>query len=81
LKNDSKPVYQTVQTIAVPSEIYDWKASPSTRVRALEIEERNRNLFLQAFSAGLSVLGYEHDASGNGKFLLGYWDEPWKYDG
>jgi len=25
------------------------------------------------------VLGYERDASGNGKFLLGEWDEGWRY--
>ena len=35
--------------------------------------------FLQAFSEGLAVLGYERDQQGNGKFLLGRWDENWMY--
>ena len=30
-------------------------------------------------SNGLAVLGYERDAEGNGKFLLGHWDEKWSY--
>jgi len=25
------------------------------------------------------VLGYERDAEGNGKFVLGNWDEEWSY--
>jgi hypothetical protein len=25
------------------------------------------------------VLGYERDSEGNGKFLLGEWDEKWSY--
>ena len=35
--------------------------------------------FLEAFSSGLTVLGYERDAAGNGSFLLGHWDENWSY--
>jgi len=34
---------------------------------------------LRAFQQGLTVLGYERDAEGNGKFLLGRWDENWSY--
>jgi hypothetical protein len=34
---------------------------------------------LKAFSDGLAVLGYERDDGGNGKFLLGKWDEKWSY--
>ena len=35
--------------------------------------------FLEAFSQGLAVLQYEKDQQGNGKFLLGRWDENWMY--
>jgi hypothetical protein len=40
---------------------------------------RNRELFLGAFSQGLSALGYDRDDRGNGRFLLGRWDENWSY--
>jgi predicted GNAT superfamily acetyltransferase len=66
-------------SIEVPAQIYDWKAAPETRSKAQQVQERNREQFLQAFSQGLAVLGYERDAEGNGKFLLGPWDEQWSY--
>ena len=31
------------------------------------------------FRDGLAVLGYDRDAEGNGKYLLGRWDENWSY--
>jgi len=65
--------------IAVPAQIYDWKASPETRLQAKEIQERNREQFLRAFAHGLSVLGYERDPEGTGRFLLGRWGETWSY--
>ena len=71
--------FETLKTIPVPAEIYDWKASPGTRARAAEVQESNRRDFLQAFSDGLAVLGYERDQQGNGKFLLGRWEEKWQY--
>jgi predicted GNAT superfamily acetyltransferase len=71
--------FETLKVIPVPAEIYEWKASPATRVRAAEVQESNRRDFLQAFSEGLAVLGYERDQQGNGKFLLGRWDENWSY--
>jgi predicted GNAT superfamily acetyltransferase len=75
----SKPVFQTLEEISVPAEIYEWKASAQCKHRALEVQERNRERFLQAFAAGLAVLGYERDSAGNGRFLLGRWDEKWSY--
>ena len=75
----SPHAFETLKTIPVPAEIYDWKASPATRARAAEVQESNRRDFLQAFSDGLAVLGYERDQQGNGKFLLGRWDENWSY--
>jgi predicted GNAT superfamily acetyltransferase len=73
------PPAETVKAIAVPAEIYDWKAKPETRAKAAEIQQRNQGEFLQAFDDGLSVLAYERDAAGNGRFLLGRWDEDWSY--
>jgi predicted GNAT superfamily acetyltransferase len=66
-------------SIEVPAQIYDWKAAPETRGQAQQVQERNREQFLRAFSRGLAVVGYERDATGNGKFLLGQWDEKWSY--
>ena len=65
--------------IEVPAQIYDWKAAPETRRQAQQVQERNREQFLRAFSRGLAVLGYERDPAGNGKFLVGHWDEKWSY--
>lgn len=66
-------------SIEVPAQIYDWKAAPETRGQAQQVQERNREQFLRAFSRGLAVVGYERDAPGNGRFLLGHWDEKWSY--
>jgi len=66
-------------SINVPAQIYEWKASESLRSRAKQVQSENRELFLDAFDRGLSVLGYERDAGGNGTFLLGHWDEDWSY--
>jgi predicted GNAT superfamily acetyltransferase len=66
-------------SIEVPAQIYDWKAAPETRGQAQQVQERNREQFLRAFSRGLAVVGYERDATGNGTFLLGHWDEKWSY--
>jgi predicted GNAT superfamily acetyltransferase len=65
--------------IEVPAEIYEWKAEVTTRKQALAVQERNRERFRRAFAEGLSVLGYERGERGNGRFLLGEWDEGWQY--
>ncbi len=79
LRNVKKPGFETMKTISVPAEIYEWKASPATRERAQEVQDCNRKDFLQAFSDGLAVLGYDRDQQGAGRFLLGRWDEGWIY--
>ena len=71
------PPCETLATISVPAEIYDWKSSPATRSQAKEIQDRNRDQFVQAFAKGFAVLGYERDKQGSGKFLLGRWEEKW----
>jgi len=65
--------------IDVPAEIYEWKAEAATRKQALSVQESNRERFSHAFAQGLSVLGYERDERGNGRFQLGKWDEGWRY--
>jgi len=73
------PEFDPRMHITVPSEIYEWKASPAARGQAREIQEKNRAKFQSAFASGLAVLGYERDNQGNGDFLLGVWDENWMY--
>ncbi len=68
------------ERVEVPREIYSWKADPAMRPKAVQTQARNRELFQSAFSRGLSCLGYERDATGNGCFQLGRWDEDWSYD-
>ncbi len=65
--------------VEVPAAIYEWKAEATTRTQALAVQESNRERFQRAFAEGLSVLGYERDQRGNGLFLLGEWDEGWRY--
>jgi predicted GNAT superfamily acetyltransferase len=77
LDRGQAPHIQVEKSIAVPAEIYAWKASAADRSKAAEVQLRNRQEFLQAFPRGLTALGYETDAAGNGRFLLGRWDEKW----
>lgn len=79
LQTEKNPPIRAETTISVPAQIYDWKAKAETRANAQQVQERNREQFLKAFADGLAVLGYERDAEGNGKFLLGHWDEKWSY--
>jgi len=71
LKTGKHPPLKPEMTVAVPAEIYTWKAAPQHRHKAEQVQSRNREQFLDAFSRGLAVLGYERDAIGNGTFLLG----------
>jgi len=79
LATGKNPASSIEASITVPAQIYEWKAAPETRGQAKQVQERNRESFLQAFPQGLAVLGYERDAEGNGKYLLGNWDEKWSY--
>jgi predicted GNAT superfamily acetyltransferase len=79
LATGENPEFRRETTIEVPAQVYEWKAAPDTRQRAQQVQERNREQFLRAFGQGLAVLGYERDAAGNGKFVLGRWDEKWSY--
>jgi len=79
LATGENPEFRQERTIEVPAQIYEWKAAPDTRQLAQQVQERNREQFLRAFGQELAVLGYERDAAGNGKFVLGRWDEKWSY--
>jgi predicted GNAT superfamily acetyltransferase len=79
LASGTNQAFQLQKKIRVPAEVYDWKASPATKDRAKEVQDRNRAEFQSAFSDGLSVLGYARDPAGNGTFLLGRWDETLSY--
>ncbi len=78
LQTGRKPEVKTDAHIDVPSDIYAWKAAKDPR--AVEVQAHNREMFLKCFAEGKSVLGYERDAAGNGRFLLGKWDEPFNYN-
>ena len=77
-KGERQPFSEQLR-IEVPTEIYDWKAAPALRERASQVQLRNRQQFLLAFSDGLACLRYCRDDSGNGAFVLGRWDENWSY--
>ena len=79
LDKKKPPQFQLEKKIEVPAQIYAWKASSADRNKAADIQKRNREQFLPAFSQGLVALGYERDAHENGAFLLGRWDEDWSY--
>jgi predicted GNAT superfamily acetyltransferase len=79
LATGKNPPFGHQAGLEVPAQIYEWKAAAETRNRAQQVQERNREQFLHAFDGGLAVLGYERDSEGNGKFLLGNWDEKWSY--
>ncbi len=79
LNGGKRPEFQPQVAVDVPSNVYEWKASEATRPQALQVQTKNREKFSKAFAEGLSVLGYERGANGDGRFLLGEWDEQWKY--
>jgi predicted GNAT superfamily acetyltransferase len=79
LATGKNPAFEQQTAIEVPAQIYEWKAELEMRSKAQQVQERNRGEFLRAFEGGLAVLGYARDSTGNGKFLLGEWDEQWSY--
>jgi predicted GNAT superfamily acetyltransferase len=79
LDKKQPPQILVEQKIEVPAQIYRWKAASADRHQAANVQKRNREQFLTAFSHGLAALGYERDAQDNGAFLLGRWDEDWSY--
>lgn len=73
------PVIDVQSFVDVPGEIYAWKASAEHRAQARAVQQRNAEALETAFARGLSVLGYERSANGDGRFVLGVWDENFGY--
>ncbi len=78
LQGEPQPI-EIVERIDVPSEIYAWKASPSDRNTARDVQARNALALESAFARDLAVLGYQRNQRGDGQFLLGLWDEHHAY--
>ncbi len=79
LRKHTLPSFSVEREIHIPAAIGDWKSSPPMRSKAEAVQQRNREQFMRAFGEGLTVLGYQRDAEGDGTFLLGRWDEKWSY--
>lgn len=71
--------FDNIEQVDVPSEIYAWKASPTDRRTARDLQSRNAAALESAFARNLAVLGYQRTERGDGKFLLGHWDESHAY--
>jgi predicted GNAT superfamily acetyltransferase len=80
LQAGTKNAFKIEKTISVPAQIYAWKADEKKRAQALNVQQANREQFLNAFSKGLVVLGYERDSEGNGTFLLGKPEESFHFE-
>jgi predicted GNAT superfamily acetyltransferase len=75
------PQYEIAERVEVPSQIYAWKAQPEHRDEALAVQGRNAAALQQAFTRGLSVVGYDRLANGDGAYLLAQWaDAPANVD-
>jgi predicted GNAT superfamily acetyltransferase len=61
--------------VFVPVEVSAWKGSEADRAKAREVQEGNARALELAFARGLAVVGYQRNAHGDGRFLLGVWDE------
>jgi predicted GNAT superfamily acetyltransferase len=79
IEHGNPPQVTPELSIEVPAMVYEWKANPATRALAVKVHSHNRESFLTAFANGLAALEYQRDAEGNGRFLLGRWNENWSY--
>ena len=75
LEGRTRPEIDAVESVTIPAQIYQWKSQPETRTQAAEVQRSARDLLQKHFAAGLSVLGYRHESTGDGRFLLGQWRE------
>ena len=74
-----QPIVEVQERLSVPAEISAWKSNDTDRPKAAAVQAENGAALQDAFARGLSVIGYERDAHGNGTFLLGVWNELYKY--
>jgi predicted GNAT superfamily acetyltransferase len=68
---DSQPSDRVHERIEVPRAVSEWKQNPQQRKLAEQLQSSNRIALQAAFAQGLSVIGYERTAAGDGCFLLG----------
>jgi predicted GNAT superfamily acetyltransferase len=73
------PAIHTTEHVDVPAALAEWKMNDEERHKALEVQERNASSLEDAFARGLAVIGYERTADGDGRYLLGRWNENLKY--
>ncbi|RXS98048.1 GNAT family N-acetyltransferase [Silvibacterium dinghuense] len=64
------PTNDAAETIVVPRAIGEWKSAADSLDRAQKVQEENRGRFLDAFSRGLAVVGFERSENGDGIFRL-----------
>jgi predicted GNAT superfamily acetyltransferase len=69
----------STEHVDVPADLAIWKFADETRFRAREVQAANADALESAFARGLSVIGYERNTHGDGRFLLGVWDETLQY--
>ena len=72
-------VVEVMEQVVVPVEVSAWKAVEADRGKARAVQQANAEALESAFGRGLAVIGYERDARGDGRFLLGVWDEGFEY--
>ena len=75
LQSGKQPGFQPVRQVNIPGQIYSWRSSETDLPKAAEVQKRNREELVQAFSQGLAVLGYQRGEADNGSYLLGHSDE------
>jgi predicted GNAT superfamily acetyltransferase len=76
LENESPATHQIEERIVIPAAVYEWKANPKDRERALALQDENRGKFQESFSKGLAIVAFTRDPQGNGIFELGSWTQP-----
>jgi predicted GNAT superfamily acetyltransferase len=77
--NGEMPLAEVTDKVVVPEELATWKMNDAERPRARAVQAANAEALESAFARGLSVLGYERTAEGDGRFLLGEWNESFCY--
>jgi predicted GNAT superfamily acetyltransferase len=75
LATGHRPDFEVQANIDVPVEVSDWKSNAATRPQALSVQQTMREQFAKAFADGVSVLGFVRNSRGDGRFLLGRWEE------
>jgi predicted GNAT superfamily acetyltransferase len=68
------------ETIQIPHQVSEWKASELHIDRALAVQRENSQRFQAAFARGLAVTGFRRDAEGNGIFELGPFEDQEAYE-